>query len=77
MYFIIFRYAPIGQVYDLLGHPGGEKPEKGCGPNEALIAKRADLIFKVTILRVPNGSSYFGAHVKSEICNWIHTKDSF
>ena len=35
------------QVYDLLGCPGGEK-EKGGGPNEELINRRADYTFQVT-----------------------------
>ena len=34
------------QVYDLLGHPGGEK-EKGGGPNEVFITRKSEIIFKV------------------------------
>ncbi|XP_023343601.1 Kv channel-interacting protein 1 [Eurytemora carolleeae] len=32
-------------VYDLLGHPGGEK-EKGGGPNEVFITRKSEIIFK-------------------------------
>ena len=44
---ILILRNKIFQVYDLLGHPGGEK-EKGGGPNEVFITRKSEIIFKVT-----------------------------
>jgi hypothetical protein len=33
-------------VYDLLGNPTGEK-EKAMSPNDAIIVRKADVVFKV------------------------------
>ena len=47
---ILILRNEIFQVYDLLGHPGGEK-EKGGGPNEVFITRKSEIIFKVRFLQ--------------------------
>ena len=37
------------QVYDLLGNPTGEK-EKATSPNDIIVVRKADVVFKVICL---------------------------
>jgi hypothetical protein len=58
-------------VYDLLGNPTGEK-EKAMSPNDAIIVRKADVVFKVisNLLLFPKAGGFFS--LKS--CGLFYTR---